>query len=80
MDIRKTRAYKYALSCVNDDSGRTPKYVKLQAAEWIAIADGERDYARVSMSRIKLARRIMKLMVHPDLQCCVLLFCSWNPV
>lgn len=69
MDICKTRAYKYAQQCIADESGKTPKYVKLQAAEWIAIAGGERDYARVSMSRIKLARRIMKLMVHPDLQC-----------
>ena len=44
MDIRKTRAYKYALECVNDTSGKTPKYVRLQAGEWLAIADGKRAY------------------------------------
>ena len=69
MDIRKTRAYKYALECVNDTSGKTPKYVRLQAGEWLAIADGKRAYARLSIGKIKRTRRILKLIVHPDLGC-----------
>lgn len=69
MDICKTRAYKYAQQCIADESGKTPKYVKLQAEEWIAIANGEREYARISISRCKQFKKILKLMVHPDLGC-----------
>ena len=69
MDIRKTKAYKYAQLCAGDDSGRTPKYVRLQAQQWLRIADGKCSYARVSLSAVKRVRRIMKLMIHPDLGC-----------
>ena len=69
MDIRKTRAYKYAQACAGDTSGKTPKYVRKQAEEWLAIADGKSDYAKISISRCKQVRRILKLMVHPDLGC-----------
>ena len=69
MDIRRTRAYKYALECVNDTAGKTPKYVRLQAEEWLAVADGKRAYARLSIGKIKRTRRILKLMRHPDLGC-----------
>ncbi|MBR6968463.1 MAG: terminase [Ruminococcus sp.] len=67
MDIRKTRAYKYAQNCAVDTSGKTPKYVRKQAEEWLAIANGERAYAHISISQCKRVRRILRLMVHPDL-------------
>ena len=69
MDIRRTKAYKYAEFCVNNDDGKVPKYVKLQAAEWIAIANGERSYARISLAKCRQVKRILRLMVHPDLGC-----------
>lgn len=69
MDITKTRAYLYARKCIEDDSGKTPKYVKLQAKEWAAIAEGKREYARISTSRCIQVKKILKLMVHPDLGC-----------
>lgn len=69
MDIRKTKAYKYAEFCVKNTDGKVPKYVKLQAAEWLAIADGKRDYAKISLSKCKRVKRILRLMVHPDLGC-----------
>lgn len=69
MDIRRTKAYKYAEFCVNNDDGKVPKYVKLQAAEWLAIANGERSYARISLAKCRQVKRILRLMVHPDLGC-----------
>jgi phage terminase large subunit-like protein len=69
VDIRKTKAYKYAEFCVSEDTGKVPKYVKLQAIEWLAIADGKRDYAKISLSKCKQVKRILRLMVHPDLGC-----------
>ena len=68
-DIRNTKAYKYAVQCAEDDTGKTPTYVRKQAKEWIAIADDKRDYAKISIKKYKLIRSILKLMVHPDLHC-----------
>ncbi len=67
MDIRRTKAYKYALECAGDESGRTPKYVKKQAEEWLAVAEGKRAYASISLGKLKRTRRILRLIVHPDL-------------
>lgn len=69
MDISKTRAYKYAQQCIADKSGKTPKYVIRQTTEWVEIVDGKRGYARLDVPRVKRVRRILRLMVHPDLGC-----------
>ena len=67
-DIKNSRAYKYAKFCVNDDSGRTGKYVKKQCAQWLAIADGNVPGYYVSESEYDRISKLLKVMIHPDLR------------
>lgn len=69
MNIQNTKAYQYARWCGYSGSPRVPKYVRLQCREWLEIADGKREGLRVSMAKYKQIRKILKLMVHPDLHC-----------
>ena len=66
-DIKNTKAYKYAVECAEDTSGKTPAYVRKQAEQWLEIADGKCEYAKLSIKKYKLIRSILKLMEHPDL-------------
>ena len=47
MKVKEGRAYLYARWCMEEQEGKVPKYVKLQAQSWIQIADEERDDAYV---------------------------------
>ena len=67
VDIKDTRAYKYAVKCVNDDSGKTGRYIKKQCAQWLEIADGKDPDCYISVKAYKKVSGILKLMVHPDL-------------
>ena len=69
MKIENTTAYKYAVWCANSGSPRVPKYVRKQAEIWIGYAKGEDDGIYVSMTKYALIRKILMLMVHPDLRC-----------
>lgn len=67
LDIKNTRAYRYAVKCVNDDSGKTGRYVKKQCEQWLEIADGKVPGSYISEKAYKKVTGILKLMVHPDL-------------
>ena len=67
VDIKDTRAYKYAVKCVNDDSGKTGRYIKKQCTQWLEIADGKDPDSYISEKAYKKVTGILKLMVHPDL-------------
>lgn len=67
LDIKNTRAYKYAEKCVNDDSGKTGRYVKKQCEQWLEIADGNVPGCYISEKAYQKVIGILKLMVHPDL-------------
>ena len=41
MKISDTKAYKYASWCAHSGSSKVPKYVRLQAQQWLDIADGK---------------------------------------
>ena len=69
MKIENTTAYKYAVWCANSGSPRVPKYVRKQAEIWVGYAKGEDDGIYVSMTKYALIRKILMLMVHPDLRC-----------
>ncbi len=66
--IRKTRAYGYALKCVNDSDGMVGKYIKKQCREWLMIADGKSPGAYINEAEYKRVRGILKITVHPDLK------------
>ena len=61
-DIKDTRAYRYAVKCVNDDSGKTGRYVKKQCAQWLEIADGKDPDCYISEKAYKKVTGILKLM------------------
>ena len=67
--MRNTRAYKYAKWCVEEQEGKVPKYVKMQAEQWLAIADGKVDGIEVDMKRVEKLKKLLGIMVHPDLHC-----------
>ncbi|UKI15963.1 MAG: hypothetical protein L6V87_09720 [Ruminococcus sp.] len=69
MNITDTRAYRYALFCVNETDGKVGRYVKKQCEKWLEIADGRNPDAYVSMAEYKRISGILRLMVHPDLNC-----------
>ncbi len=67
--IKDSRAYLYAKWCVQCGNRKVGKYVKLQARKWLQIADGKHKEAYVSEKSYKKICKLLKLMVHPDLQC-----------
>lgn len=67
--IDKSRAYLYAKWCVEKGNRKVGKYVKLQAKKWLRIADGKHKEAYVSEKAYRKICKLLKLMVHPDLQC-----------
>lgn len=69
--IQDTRAYKYAKWCVEETEGKVGKYVKKQCRQWLDIADGKVSGCYVSEKAYKKIKKILKIMVHPDLQCSV---------
>lgn len=67
--IEESRAYRYAKWCVQRGNRKVGKYVKLQARQWLRIADGKHKGAYVSEKAYRKIGRLLKLMVHPDLGC-----------
>lgn len=67
--IKDSRAYLYAKWCVQRGNRKVGKYVKLQVRKWMQIADGKHKEAYVSEKSYKKICKLLKLMVHPDLQC-----------
>lgn len=66
--IKESRAYRYAKFCVEDESGRTGKYVKKQCAQWLEIADGKVPGYYVSEKEYERIIKLLKVMIHPDLR------------
>lgn len=67
--IRKSRAYKYALWCVEEKERKVPKYVKKQAKEWLDIIEGKNPDAYADEQTFNKINKLLKLMIHPDLKC-----------
>jgi phage terminase large subunit-like protein len=67
--VKDSRAYEYALWCVEKDNRKVPQYVKKQAQSWISIVDGMDPEAYVDEKAYSKLNKLLKLMVHPDLRC-----------
>lgn len=67
--IQQSKAYQYALWCVQPSNRKVGRYIKKQAQAWIDIADGKSSEAYVDEKAYKRICKILKLMVHPDLKC-----------
>lgn len=69
--VRDGRAYKYAQWAVSETEGMVPHYVKLQSQQWIDIVDGKNEDAYVDEKEFEKICNLLKLMVHPDVQCSI---------
>lgn len=69
MEVKNSRAYKYAQWCIEEGNRKVPKYVKKQAKSWIDIVDGKNPEAYIDEKAFDKVNKLLKLMVHPDLQC-----------
>ena len=67
--VKESRAYQYALWCVEENNKKVGKYVKKQAKSWIDIVNGKDEEAFVDKEAFKKISNLLKLMVHPDLMC-----------
>ncbi len=67
--INESKAYKYAQWCLEEGNRKVGIYVKKQARSWIDIVDGKDPEAYVDEKTYNKVCKILKLMVHPDLQC-----------
>ncbi|MCX7771770.1 MAG: terminase large subunit [Clostridia bacterium] len=67
--IKESKAYKYALWCVEDGNRKVGIYIKKQAQAWLDIVEGKDPQAYVDEKTYNKVCKILKLMVHPDLQC-----------
>lgn len=65
--ISNSKAVKYCEWCVKNDNKFVGSYVKKQAQAWLDIVNGKSKDAYVCEKTYKKICRLLKLMVHPDL-------------
>lgn len=67
--IEESRAYKYAVRCAENRDRRVGIYVQRQCLQWLEIVNDKNPKAYISHSQWKKITRILKIIVHPDLDC-----------
>lgn len=60
-------AVRYARWCCEPENRKAPRYVKLQAAQWLDIVEERDSAASVDEKTYRKICRLLRLMVHPDL-------------
>lgn len=69
--VKDGKAYRYAQWCLDETERKVPRYVKLQAQQWIDIADGNNQEAYVDEGQYEKICKLLRLLVHPDLKCSI---------
>lgn len=69
--IENGRAVLYALNCMQPSNQQAPRYVKMQAAQWIDIVDGQDPEAHIDTAAYDTICSLLKIMMHPDLGACL---------
>lgn len=67
--VKDGSAVKYAIWCVDPGNRQVPRYVKLQAAQWLDIVNGISKDAVVDDEAFDRICNLLRLMIHPDLGC-----------
>ncbi len=67
--VKDGKAYQYAEWCAAETEGKAPHYVKIQAEQWLSVADGQDAEAYVDEEQYDKICKLLKLIVHPDLKC-----------
>lgn len=65
--INSSPAVTYARWCAEPRNKQAPRYVKLQAEQWMKIVKGRDPYAFIDDKSYVRICKLLKLMVHPDL-------------
>ena len=65
--IKESRAYKYCEFALLKNNRKVPKYVKSQCKSWKNIVDEKDEEAIVDEKAYSKVIKILKLMIHPDL-------------
>lgn len=68
--LNESIAYMYAKWAAEEEF-YIGKWVRLQCQEWIDIADGKSEEAYVCEKTYEKMCKLLKLLVHPDLQCSI---------
>lgn len=68
MSVSDSKAVKYAKECTDPDNKIAPRYVKKQCRAWLDIVEGKNPDAYVSEKTYKRICKILRIMIHPDLQ------------
>lgn len=69
--VKDGKAYQYAQWCLDETERKVPRYVKLQAQQWIDIADGNNQEAYVDEGQYEKICKLLRLLVHPDMKCSI---------
>lgn len=72
MTVLESRAVAYARWCLKSGNEQVGTWVKLQAEQWLEIAEGDNSEAYVDEAEFQKICKLLKLMVHPDLHCSML--------
>lgn len=67
--IQESVAYQYCKWALKKNNRKVPQYVKKQCKAWVKIADGKDKEAYVDERAYERILKILKLMIHPDLNC-----------
>lgn len=67
--ISESRAYKYAVRCAENQDRKVGIYVQRQCLQWLEIVNDKNPKAYISHSQWKKITKILKIIVHPDLNC-----------
>ena len=67
--IKNGPAVHYAKWCVDEDNRKVPRYVKMQAEQWLEIVEGKNPDAVVDEKTYARICKLLRLMIHPDLGC-----------
>jgi phage terminase large subunit-like protein len=69
MVVSESRACQYAKWCLGKKNRKVGRYIKKQAKSWLDILNGKNKEAYIDESAFEKVCKILKLMIHPDLNC-----------
>lgn len=69
IELDESKAVQYAEWCIKPGNRKVPKYVKLQAKQWLKILHGKDKEAYVSEQQFRKICKMLMIMQHPDLGC-----------
>ena len=68
MDIKESKAYKYAKWCIEKGNDKVGRYVKKQCKDWLNIVNGNDEDAYFDNEDYEVIYDLLGLMNHPDLR------------